>query len=415
MFSSLSLTDLLVALAWVGAAGWAVALGMTLYALARQKPLPPPVGPGPAAEDAPLVSVLLPARNEAGRVLAESVRSLLNQDYEALEVIAVNDRSTDRTGEILHALALEDERLRVIDGREPPAGWLGKPHALRQAFESARGEWVLTADADVVFERGAVRTALEFARGRELDALTLVPYVEAPSFWERVVIPAWVWVLRIALELYRVNDPRSRRAMGIGGFFLLRRAALERAGGFEALRDEAAEDFALAERLKAAGASLRMEYAPRLARTRMYSNFAELWECHAKNFFAGTHYSLPLALAAAAWMLAGAVVPVAVALACAAALALGAGEFYWRLFVPTFLVWVLQVLALAPVCRRLEVPVRYALTAPLGVGLLYLILFESSLRIATGRGVTWKGRRVYERAGGVRPPRGGPGRDQLSP
>ena len=143
------------------------------------------------ASDAPLVSVLVPARNEQHRVLADCIRSILAQDYGRFEVIAVNDRSTDATGAILQSLARSDERLRVIEGEELPAGWLGKPYAMQQAFTHARGEWILATDADMIFDKAALRTAMDRTLEEKGDALTLIPHFEAGSFWERVMIPTW--------------------------------------------------------------------------------------------------------------------------------------------------------------------------------------------------------------------------------
>jgi cellulose synthase/poly-beta-1,6-N-acetylglucosamine synthase-like glycosyltransferase len=203
--------------------------------------------------------------------------------------------------------------------------------------------------------------------------------------------------------LYRVNNPRSPRALGIGGFFLLRRDTLKRIGDYEKLKDEVAEDFRLAEMLKRSGASLRIEFAPQLLSTRMYRNFREMWECHAKNWFAGANYSLVFAVGSVLGMYMVGVVPPIIALACALALAVGADAELWRLFIPSALAWLIQVFVIALFNRRFKIPLAYALFTPLGLALLYMILLESSFRITTGRGVSWKGRRIYERAG-VRPP-----------
>src|SRR5829696_2570240 len=123
----LSGLTVLAGIAWICALGWLGFAVVALYGLARRKPLLPPQDSCPMT-DAPLVSVLIPARNEAHRVLAQSVRSVLAQDYEHLEIIAVNDRSTDATEAILRSIAETDERLHVINGAEPPADWLGKPY-----------------------------------------------------------------------------------------------------------------------------------------------------------------------------------------------------------------------------------------------------------------------------------------------
>ncbi|MGH9932867.1 MAG: glycosyltransferase [Pyrinomonadaceae bacterium] len=399
-FSGLNLLGYLL---WFVVFVWLVIIVLTLYGLSQQAPLSPTNDLRLQANDAPLVSVLVPARNEADRVLEESISSLLAQDYGRFEVIAVNDRSTDATGAILKSIAGVDARLQVIEGEEPPRGWLGKPNAMQQALSHARGEWLLATDADMIFDKAALRTAVAKTVERDADAMTLIPHFEAGSFWERVILPTWAWALIMFTILYRVNNPKARGAVGIGGFFLMRRAILERVGNYEALRDEVLEDVRLAEMIKRAGGTMLSEYAPSLVSTRMYRNFGEMWECCTKSWFSGMKFSLPFAMSAVFSIYLIAVMPALVAIASLVGMATEADAGLWRLFVPATLAWALQVLVLVMVGTRAEVSPAYALTAPLGLGVLYAMLFDSSMRIKMGKGVRWKGRRIYESAG-VSPP-----------
>ena len=399
---------ILISALWFVVFVWLVNVVLTLHGLARQSSLSPTTNLLLTASDAPLVSIVVPARNEEHRVLEPCIRSILAQDYGRFEVIAVNDRSTDATGAILHSLAATDERLRVIEGKEPPPGWLGKPHAMHQALSQARGEWILATDADMIFHSAALRTALDRTLEAEADALTLLPRFEAHSFWERVMIPTWAWVFLMFAVFYRTHDPKSSRGVGIGGFFLLRRAALDRIGGYEALKDEVMEDVRLAERLKRSSARVLVDEAPALVRTRMYKTFSEMWECSTKNWFSGVNFSFPFALFCVVSMYLVAVVPPVIALITGVAMATGVSSDLWPVVVPAVLSWLLQVLVMVLASRRPEVSPVYALTTPLGLALMYAMLFDSSIRITTGRGVKWKGRRIYERHG-VRPPRLGTG------
>jgi chlorobactene glucosyltransferase len=396
---------LLVWAAWGGVASWLLVALVTLRGLVRQKPLEAAKGKASVRDDAPLVSILVPARNEEGRVLAQCIRSILAQDYAPFEVIAVNDRSTDATGTLLSAIARADERLRVIDGTETPAGWLGKPHALQQALDTARGSWILATDADMIFHEAVVRTAIEQAVAESYDALTLIPRIESLTFWEHVLVPTFGWFMAIGMPIERVNNPERREAVGVGGFFLLRREALRRVGEYRAVRAEVAEDLRMAELLKQSGARLRIENAPALLSTRMYAGLREIWEGFTKNFFAGMQFSLLQTMASILLVLLFIIAPIFIAIVSALAPALGAQGDWLRLLVPALGIWLIQVFTFAAVNRTLGVPVRYALTVPLGHALFVMILTNSAFRIATGRGVTWKGRKVYERAGGVRPPR----------
>lgn len=397
--------NVLVLVAWATVLLWLVGVYQTLSGLRRQRPLESAAaGKLLMTAEAPLVSVLVPARNEEGRVLAACVGSILAQDYGRFEIIAVDDRSTDATGAILHAIAKADARLRVLDGVEPPSDWLGKPHALQQALAASTGEWVLATDADMIYERPALRTAVAHALEHDYDAVTLIPHIVCLTFWERVFLPVFAWFMLMAAPVHRVNDPRKREAMGVGGFFLIKREWLRRVGEYGAVRAEVAEDLRMGELLKQAGARLRMEYAPTLISTRMQPTLREIWEGFTKNLFAGTKFSLSQTVMGGLAILIFAVAPVLVALICAIGLWAGVSSEWLRLLVPLLLVWAIQVTTFAIVNATWKTPIAYAFTVPLGHALFVAILFNSAFRIATGSGVTWKGRKLYER-NGVRPPR----------
>ena len=395
----------LIIFSWVIFCVWLAGGALTLYSLARHKRLKPIADARLNTPDAPLVSILMPARNEARRTLAPCVRSVLAQDYGNFELVAVNDRSIDATGAILRSLASEDGRLRVIEGEETPGGWLGKPYALQQALRASSGEWTLATDADMTFHPSALRTAVAVALENGYDALTFIPRYEAQSFWERVFVPTWSWGGLVFFQPELLNRPKSRMALGIGGFFLIRRDALMRVGGFEAVRAEVLDDVRMAEILKRAGARTVVEYAPALVSTRMYSNFGELWESSTKNMFALLKFSLALTLATLCEMFFIAVAPPLLAALSALMIALGANDDFWRqLLAPNIAAWAVFVALHALVNRRFGVPARYALTAPLGWVLSCVVLLASAYGVLTGRGLNWKGRKFYHR-GGIRPTR----------
>ena len=166
------------------------------------------------------------------------------------------------------------------------------------------------------------------------------------------MIPTWVWVLLMFTLFFRISNPKTQGAVGIGGFFLMRRTVLERVGGYEALKDEVMEDVRLAELIKRSGARLLTERAPNLLSTRMYRNFGEMWECSTKNWFSGMKFSLPFALSSVLSMYLMAVVPPLIALASAIGLAAGVSVDLWLLFTSAALSWLLQVFALALVSMR---------------------------------------------------------------
>jgi chlorobactene glucosyltransferase len=387
-------TDPLIFALWLCFAVWPAALAWTLYCLARQPRLARSTGPNDTK-----ISILVPARNEERRILAESLESMLAQESVDFEVVVLNDRSTDATEKILATFAerFEASRFRYVNGTETPAGWLGKPHALRQANEAAAGDWILTTDADIMFDRAAVRSAVNCAETNELDALSLLPRQSLGSFWEQLFLPVFAWFCLLLKPLHRVNDRHRPTALGSGNFFLIRRDALNALGGFECVKDDVAEDLRLAQLLKTNGFSYQVRYAPELLSTRMYTNFGDLWHGFSKNFYSGMKFSLPRTLAGAFWILILGVLPPILALA-----ALAFNET--SLFAPLIASYVFQVVLFAVVRVYNQANPFYALLAPLGFMMFVGILLNSAAKIKSGTGVVWKGRKIYE-TGGVVPPK----------
>lgn len=377
------------------AALWAAGL-CWLIVTYRKQPVLEPMTEG---EVESRVSIIVPARNEGLRILQKSIGSMLDQDHPILEVIAVNDRSTDNTLEILQGIQNGNggNRLRIVDGTDLPEGWLGKPYALEQGFRVSKGDWILTTDADIVLSPKAVRTAVRYAELNGYDALTLVPRLDLESFWERVFMPVFGWFCLLAMPLDRVNDPKRSESLGVGNFFLLRRTALEQLGGFSSIKSDVAEDLKLAEIVKKTGLGLRIETAPELLRTRMYSGLGEIWAGFTKNLFSALKFSIVIGTLAFLSILAFGVMPViATPILFTYGFQLAAGF--------ALLAYLMQTLAFVIILRNIEQNPMYAVLMPLGFFVYGLILLNSMIKIVTGKGVTWKGRAIYE-SGGVVPPK----------
>jgi len=389
---------ILTIIAWICAVGWLGFGALILYGLAGRRPLAAK-SVSQLTKNPPLVSILLPARNEAHRVLPQALASVLAQDYQQIEVISVNDRSTDSTGSILASLAESDDRLRIINITELRAGWLGKTNALQQAFEVSHGEWIVTLDADMLLESSAISTALGHAIAGGYEVLTLMPSFETRSFWERAFTPAWLLTLFGGYPFFILNNPKLKKAFAFGGFSLIRREALTRIGGFAAVRADIVEDVRLAELLKNSGLRYRIDHAPNLMRTRMQNGLREIWDFLSRGMFAGMRYSIILAALTVTTGYAFVVAPVFVAIVCFAMVLSGYSELLSLLF-PALVIWGTQVFTLFLICRKFEIPSIYALTTPLGLSLFYTALMISTFNIVRGKGVAWKGRQIYE-SGGV--------------
>ena len=343
----------------------------------------------------PLISVIVPARNEA-RNIRRCVQALLAQTYPAFELLVVDDRSTDATPEILKEMALQEARLRLLQGEEPPPGWAGKPHALAQAGAGARGEWLCFVDADTFAGPSLLASAYASALDCHADLFTILTGQELGSFWEKVILPVVFTALSVGFPAGRVNDPRTPDAIANGQFILIRRAVYEAVGGHTAVRGRIDEDKALAERVKRSGYRLIVADGRAVAQTRMYTAFPEIWEGWTKNIFLGMRDRLGLLLFGAftglvaalllpAWLIGG-LVWFASSGSPTAGIIAGEAALLWA-----YLLWVR-----AQASAAFGISPVYTLTLPLGALLFTAMMFASAYNVLSGRGVRWKGRTYSE-------------------
>jgi len=383
----------LVGLMALGAAGWLALFAYNIWKI-REAPRLKPKDASRFPSDAPLVSVLVPARNEASRILERAVASIAAQDYPNVEVIVVDDRSTDATWEIVMRLESAYERVRGVRGTELPAGWAGKVWALEQAKREARGDWLVATDADIVFAKEAVRAGMSVAFRGRFDAVTLLPEIGTGSFWTTVVMPVAAWMIALVLPLDKTNDPKSQVALGCGAFLLMRRSVHDAAGGYEAIRDEVIDDVATARAIKAAGRRLRIEAGQDLLFTPMYETLPELWNGFTKNAFAGAGNSLAVVLRNVTANVVATVLPMILTVAgCALWLAGGFAEAR-PIAISGAIAYCSMVLAFIPVYAALGG--RWYLSPLAGIANLVMvsILVNSAWRAVSGRGVVWRGQRT---------------------
>jgi chlorobactene glucosyltransferase len=205
----------------------------------------------------PQVSVILPARNE-GRYIARCLDSLLAQDYPNFEIIAVNDSSTDRTGEIMKAYAAKDSHIIHIDASPKPEGWTGKNWACYQGYLHTRGELLMFTDADSTHLPSAMSLAVGHLVSQNLDALTAVPRLICNDFWTKMTLPVLATFLHTRFSPIRVNDPNTKTGYFFGSFFLITRSTYEAVGTHEGVREELVEDGALGGKVKASKFRMKM-------------------------------------------------------------------------------------------------------------------------------------------------------------
>ena len=359
-------------------------------ALARLGRRSPELSRVPAVTDGPLVSVVIPARNES-RVIATVLESVRASRYPSLEIIVVDDRSTDDTAERVATVAAQDSRVRLIEGEPLPDGWFGKPWACVQGARAARGEILVFTDADTRHAPDLLPHAVGALGAERADLLTISPRQRCETFWERVVMPQIWFLLGVRYHPRAVN--RARRARDVianGQFIMVRREAYERVGTHEAVKGEVAEDLALAQAFFAAGMKSWFAFAESLMETRMYESLPHLVEGWSKNIYLGGRRSFPdepvrralVPVALTASMVFWLLPPLVFA---------GAVAGWWPVLTDAALAaTVVSVVFWMLMSFGMQIPMWYGILYPLGSGVLLYVVARSTWR--GSRRVEWRGR-----------------------
>jgi glycosyltransferase involved in cell wall biosynthesis len=267
---------------------WVVGLGYLIISIKRLPVLRDQHTPVPDVW--PRLSVLIPACNEAAN-LESAVATLLQQDYPDLEIILVDDRSTDGTGEIIDRFAREDPRIHAVHIQTLPPGWLGKVHALHQGVEQASGDWILFTDADVHFGAAILRRAVALVLHQRVDHLALIPRTIQKSFWLELAVNTFGLLFFITTRAASVNRPGSKAFVGIGAFNLVNAERFHRTPGFEWLRLEPGDDVGLGMMIKQSGGTTRLAFAYEDLSLQWYSSVTAMFKGLEKNLFGpGSRY-----------------------------------------------------------------------------------------------------------------------------
>ena len=253
----------------------------------------------PVEDDSPLpaVSIVIPARNEE-RNLEQALQSVLALDYPDLQIIVVNDRSTDNTGAILEKMAERDARLAVVTIDDLPAGWLGKPYALHMGAQQVRGEFILFTDADIVFHPSALRKAVAYVQATGFDHVTVIPQSSMSGSFLTTVSATFGLFLFIIFKPWKARNPRSRCYMGVGAFNLIRTSVYQALGGHEPVALRPDDDLKFGKLVKDHGYRQDVLNGRGMVTVEWYRSVAELIDGLMKNMFAGMEYRVSLVIAA---------------------------------------------------------------------------------------------------------------------
>lgn len=355
-----------------------------------------------------LVSVMIPARNEEKKI-GEYIKTLKAQTYPNLEVIIVDDYSTDNTVKIAKSITENDKRFKILCLKdikeEKPSGWMGKSYAIQQGSTQAKGEWLLFSDVDYAdHDQELIERAVRYAIENKVDLLSLIGNNICKSFWEKVIQPIPLGILPVLSPLAKVNKPESKVAIAFGPFILINHAVFKKVGGYQTIKSQIADDAEIAKLVKNAGFTIKLVNAQTMMSIRMYEKFSDIWEGWSKNIFLGLvqkrdvkskMLQVLLVLAGSIGVFGMMVFPF-LAMIISLLMVLFTHSNQWQyLLALSFIIWCYVTFVQFSVQKHYYIGnPRYALLTFLGGTITIGIFINSAIKTLSRKGVTWKGR-VY--------------------
>jgi hopene-associated glycosyltransferase HpnB len=341
----------------------------------------------------PAVCAVVPARNEK-EVIPISLRSLLSQDYPGeFNIFLVDDQSTDGTADYAQgvAYALEKpEQLHIISGETLPSGWAGKLWAVNQGINTAsmlKPDYILLTDADIEHDINNLRRLVVKAEKQNLDMVSVMVRLRCKSFWEKLLIPAFVFFFQKLYPFGWVNNPKKATAAAAGGCILIRREALERIGGISAIRQALIDDCALALAVKSSGGKIWLGLSDITYSLRPYNSLKTIWDMVARSAYTQLNYS-PLLLVGSVFGMT--LIYLLPPLGIIVSAILG----NWVITLISLATYLLMTFAYFPIIRFYKCSVWFAFSLPVIAFLYTLMTVDSAVRHWQGKGGAWKGR-VY--------------------
>ena len=326
----------------------------------------------------PAVSILVAARDEQEK-LPGALETFMALDYPRYEIVAVDDRSADGTGSLLAAAADTDARVKPLRIDELPAGWLGKPHALQQAYERSSGEWLVFTDADVHFGSDLLRRSLALALEKKWEHLTLLGRAQMFHPGEKIAMTFFSLGFLMGIRPWAASNPGSRVYAGVGAFQLIRRSAYEKMGTHRRLAMEVVDDMKLGKLAKQAGVQSGVARAGDAVSVHWHAGIGNMIVGTTKNFFATTGFRVGIVALEIFALVMSFIFPVV-----ALPLTHGLGR------VLDLAAIVLPVVAMGGVCREFRVSLLYALTYPMGAMIFIWMLLHSTIVTLWRGGIVWR-------------------------
>ncbi|MEO1005845.1 MAG: glycosyltransferase [Cyanobacteria bacterium J06638_38] len=339
----------------------------------------------------PRICAVVPARDEA-EAIADSLTSLLKQNYSGeFSVILVDDNSSDHTSEIAQATAAslgKKQNLKIIEGKPLAAGWKGKLWAMHQGVKYAQTQaldYILFTDADIQHAPNNLAQLVSQAQTDNLDLVSLMVLLRCQSFWEKLLIPAFVFFFQKLYPFPWVNDSRKSLAAAAGGCVLISNEALESIDGISAIKDALIDDCTLAQAVKSQQKKIWLGLTETTISLRGYDNLKVIWDTIARTAYTQLNYS-PL-------LLIGTLIGMAlVYLVAPICLIIGILNSNWLVVGICILTWILMTVAYLPTIKLYQLSFVWALGLPAIAFLYTLMTLDSAIKYYQGQGGAWKGR-----------------------
>lgn len=323
------------------------------------------------------VTVLIPARDEADTIT--QTLTALKEQGNGLQVVLVDDQSTDNTAELAKSVKLEN--LKIVTGTTLIDGWSGKLWALEQGRQHIKTPYLLLLDADIVLMPNLIPTLLKVVREKDLKMLSLMAHLKMESNWEKFLMPAFIFFFKLLYPFHRSNKPASSIAAAAGGCIMLESNVLEKLGGFDCIKDALIDDCSLAKQIKQKGHKIWMGLTHSAISIRSYNSLSTIWQMVARTAYTQLGYSPLLLLVCTLLMVAAFGLPIIALL-----------QSQLDIFMTGIIILALQVICYLPTLRYYSMNPVYALSLPL-IGILYLLMtWSSAFHHYFGRGAVWKNR-----------------------
>lgn len=338
----------------------------------------------------PKVSVILPARNEEG-FIDKCLNSLIAQDYENYEIIAIDDRSDDRTGEIIKKISQGNPKVKYVLAAPKPERWMGKNWACVEGFKRATGELLLFTDADTTHSKSTISLSVSHLLSENLDALTVIPKMLCFDIWTKITLPVLSTFLHTRFSALRVNDSSKKTGYFFGSFFIIKRETYTKVGTHEGVKSEIVEDGALGKKVKESGFKMKMVRGEHLVEAVWARDWSTLWHAlkrlmiplyiQARGIAVGIFFAVLFLLFAP--------FPIMIYSAIFEPLSLSFAILFVVSVITSGLVYLASTI---DAIKGLDIPVKYALCTPLGGAIIVSGFASGILNAKSSTAVTWRGR-----------------------